>query len=173
MAENRKRLGQANPYAKRGRQYALQTKAVLGANLMQAIKAGGPASAVTFCNTRALPLTDSMAVAQGVSIRRVSDRARNPENVADSLELAQIEALREDLRLGIDMPHRLVEAETMVTGYYPITTNGMCLQCHGEKGTDVAPTTLTVLEALYPKDQATGYAANELRGVWVVEMKKE
>ena len=71
------------------------------------------------------------------------------------------------------MPHRLVDAETMVTGYYPITTNGMCLQCHGEKGTDVAPTTLTVLEALYPEDQATGYAADELRGVWVVEMPKK
>lgn len=168
MKRNRKRFGHDKPFVQRGRQYALQTKSVLGANLMQAIKAGGPESAVPFCNTRALPLTDSMAVAQGVSIRRVSDRARNPLNVADSLELVQIDALREDLRLGIETTHRLVESEDMVTGYYPITTNDMCLKCHGKKGTDVAPATLSVLEALYPEDRA-----NELRGIWVVEMPKE
>lgn len=173
MARNRKRFGRNKTFAQRGRQYALKTKAVLGANLLQAIKAGGPENAINFCNTRALPLTDSMAVAQGVSIRRVSDLARNPENKADSLELAQIDALREDLRLGIEKPHRLVELEDMVTGYYPITTNGMCLQCHGAKGTEVTPETLSALEALYPEDQATGYAANELRGIWVVEMKRE
>ncbi len=160
-------------FADRGRKYALQTKSVLGANLMQAIKAGGPENAISFCTTRALPLTDSMALAQGVSMQRVSDRARNPENMADSLEMLQIAALKEDLQRGVKMPHRLVESATVITGYYPIITNGMCLQCHGEPGSDVSPATLSALEALYPEDRATGYAANELRGVWVVEMEKE
>ncbi|MGB6037776.1 MAG: DUF3365 domain-containing protein, partial [Cryomorphaceae bacterium] len=61
--------------------------------------------------------------------------------------------------------------ETMV-GYYPITTNTMCLKCHGEPNTQVNQSTLAVLKALYPEDEATGYGENELRGIWVVQMNK-
>lgn len=169
-AENQKEFGQLNEYAEQGRQYALQTKSVLGSNLLNAINAGGPENAVTFCNVRAIPLTDSVGVAQNARIRRVSDRPRNPENTADSLELLQINALREDLAGGISLPHRLYQEDHKITGYYPIVTNEMCLKCHGEKNKDINQATLTALERLYPEDKATGYAANQLRGIWVVEM---
>jgi cytochrome c553 len=172
-AENMKEFGQAKDFAKQGRRYAMQTKSVLGSNLLKAIKSGGPEHAVTFCNIRAETLTDSSGTAQNVSIRRVSDRPRNPVNAADSMELAKIIALREDLAGGISLPYRLHEEEQTITGYYPIVTNDMCLKCHGEKGENIAPTTLSALEALYPDDKATGYAANQLRGIWVVEMPKK
>lgn len=168
--EERKALGAREEIAEQGKSYALQTKAVLGKNLMAAINAEGAAGAVDFCNTRAIPLTDSSGQALAVQIRRVSDRPRNPDNAADSLQLEQIEAIRGDLAEGNTEAYRLMETEHEVTGYYPIMTNAMCLQCHGEKGKDVKSATLSALEALYPDDQATGYAANQLRGVWVVTM---
>lgn len=160
-------------YAEQGREFALQTKAVLGKNLIAAINAGGTENAVTFCNTRAIPLTDSSAQALNVSIRRVSDRPRNPDNAADSLQLVQFAGIREDLAVGKTDAYRLIEGADRVTGYYPITTNAMCLQCHGKKDADINSATVSALEALYPADQATGYATNQLRGIWVVNMARE
>jgi Protein of unknown function (DUF3365) len=60
-----------------------------------------------------------------------------------------------------------------MTGYYPILTNAMCLQCHGKPNVDISITTLDKIHALYPDDRATGYVVNELRGLWVVEMDKK
>lgn len=158
--------------AARGRQYALATKAQLGKNLLGAIQQGGADYAVDFCNTRAIPLTDSMGTTQGVDIRRVSDRPRNPDNSATEEERSIITDIRADLAAGKENVHRLVETDNQFVGYYPIMTNEMCLQCHGQKEEQVLPNTLSILQERYPADQATGYAANELRGLWVVSMPK-
>ncbi|TXF88040.1 DUF3365 domain-containing protein [Neolewinella aurantiaca] len=163
----------AESFADRGRRFAMQTKSVLGSNLLKAIQAGGPEHAVSFCNVRAETLTDSSGTAQNISIRRVSDRPRNPDNAADSLQLFQIAALREDLARGKTQPYRLYEEKEIITGYYPIITNDMCLKCHGDTTDDLSPATLSALRELYPADQATGYAANQLRGIWVVEMPRK
>jgi len=70
-----------------GQKLAMQTKGVLGKNLLNAVNTKGAEGAVEFCNTRALPLTDSMAVALNASIKRVSDKNRNPKNSANATEL--------------------------------------------------------------------------------------
>lgn len=158
-------------YAETGRKQALHTKGILGENLMGAIKAGGPENAVEFCNTRAIPLTDSSS--NVLRVQRVSDRTRNPANAADSLQLVQIQEIREELDKGGTNVYRLVEGEGTVTGYYPIMTSEFCLQCHGEKGVDIDASTISALEALYPDDHAVDYAANQLRGVWVVTMAQK
>ncbi len=161
-----------DPVAK-GVQMAQATKAVLGSNLKKALKERGAAGAVDFCATRALPLTDSMALQQGVSIQRVSDRNRNPNNAADSISLLQIERYKEQLAAG----EALKGTATVVGGeqwvFAPILTNGMCLQCHGEAGKEVEEATLKVIQEKYPDDQATGYSLNELRGIWKVSWKLE
>ncbi len=48
-------------YEDMGRNYAGATKTELGKNLLAAIKEHGSAGAVTFCNTKAIQLTDSMS----------------------------------------------------------------------------------------------------------------
>ncbi|WP_273444681.1 DUF3365 domain-containing protein [Neolewinella agarilytica] len=171
--EERQAMDARQELVAEGKSYALQTKAVLGKNLMAAISEGGAEGAVGFCNTRAIPLTDSSGQALNVRIRRVSDRPRNPDNAADSLQLEQLNAIRDELAAGEKEVFRLTEMEHEVIGYYPIMTNVMCLQCHGEKTKDISPATLSALEALYPEDQAVGYAANQLRGIWVVSMPRE
>lgn len=57
---------------------------------MGTIQKKGTKEAVTFCNKRAYPITDSMAVAQNATIKSVSDKPRNPNNQASTKELGVI-----------------------------------------------------------------------------------
>ena len=52
-------------------------------------------------------------------------------------------------------------------------TNAMCLQCHGVPGVEINDGTLEQIQRLYPDDKAVGYSANQLRGIWVIEMDKQ
>lgn len=70
------------PYGERGLKYALTTKAVLGKNLMGTIQKKETLEALEFCNVKAYPLTDSMAVVHNATIKRVSDKPRNQKNKA-------------------------------------------------------------------------------------------
>ncbi|MCB9192803.1 MAG: DUF3365 domain-containing protein [Flavobacteriales bacterium] len=163
---------EATNYLKEGKDLALATKAVLGKNLLNAIQQRGTEHALEFCNTRAIPLTDSMAVALNASIKRVSDRNRNPNNAANQQELDYIAFAKNELAEGRTPKGKLTEIENKAIGYYPILTNKMCLQCHGKPQADITPETLSMIEKLYPSDLATGYGENELRGIWVIEMEK-
>lgn len=145
--------------------WARATKGVLGKNLMAALAAGGPAHAVPFCNERAIPLTDSMSQALNVRIRRVSDRPRNARNRASGEAAAYL--ARQQSRT--EWTPELLTAHGRHTAFIPITTNAMCLQCHGQVDTDVAAETVDLIAEWYPEDEATGYAAGQLRGAWVVE----
>jgi len=156
----------------KGKQLALATKAVLGQNLMKAISEKGPEGAVEFCNTRAIHLTDSMAAELNASIKRVSDQPRNPNNSASEHERTIIELYKSSMAEGNEIKPVLEGQNGKMVGYYPITTNAMCLKCHGTPNEQVNAPTLAKLSELYPNDQATGYAENELRGIWVVEMVK-
>lgn len=149
--------------------WARTTKGVLGKNLMAALAAGGPEGAVPFCNERALPLTDSMSTALNVRIRRVSDRPRNPGNRATG------DAAEYLARQGgqTAWTPELITAGSHHTAFIPITTDGMCLQCHGTVGAQIQPGTARLIQAHYPADEATGYAENQLRGAWVVEFDAE
>lgn len=158
-------------YLEMGRQHALATKGVLGKNLLQALNSKGTEHALAFCNTRAYPLTDSMSEVAGLSIRRVSDRPRNAQNQANEWELAYIKAANTQLGQGQEPKPSVQEIAGEMVGYYPITTNKMCLQCHG-KPEDIQPATLQRIKTLYPTDKATGYGADELRGIFVVKMPK-
>lgn len=159
-------------YLDRGMDIANGTKGALGKNLLAAISEGGAAHAVDFCNTRAIPLTDSMAMHYGATIRRVTDQARNQANQANESELAYIAEAKAALARGEKPAPKLTDAGTKMIGYYPIETNKMCLQCHGTNETILPETRETILRH-YPNDRATGYGENQLRGVFVVEMDKK
>ncbi|UKN03122.1 DUF3365 domain-containing protein [Paracrocinitomix mangrovi] len=158
-------------YVDRGFQFAMSTKSILGKNLKGKIKAEGTDGALEFCNVQALPLTDSMATEFGVKIKRVSDKNRNPLNAANEEELKIIASFKEFLTKGEEIIPTTIEGDEFVTGYYPITTNQMCLHCHGGEK-DIKSSTAALIKEKYPSDKATAYGVNELRGIWVVEMKK-
>ena len=160
------------PYGERGLKYALTTKAVLGKNLMGTIQKKGTLEALEFCNVRAYPLTDSMAVVHNASIKRVSDKPRNPKNKANSEELEYIKTFKTLVADEKEISPIVKETEDDVNVYYPIVTNSMCLQCHGKPETNIKPDVLKTLTLLYPEDKAKGYSENEVRGIWNVSFKK-
>ena len=160
-------------YEENGMNYAAQTKTELGKNLLGAINKLGTANALEFCNTRAIPITDSMAKVQNVSIKRLSDKPRNPNNEANESELLYINELKNNLSKGIKTTPKMMEINGKMVGYYAIETNKMCLQCHGKIGENILPETQKKIKKLYPNDKAIGYGENEIRGIWVVEMSKK
>jgi hypothetical protein len=143
------------------------------AKVAAAMQEGGPANAVDYCSARALPLIDSLALAYDCSIRRATDRNRNP---ADTL-LAREQNVWDDYtaqKAGqAPMKSRIVVAGDTVYYYRPIAI-GMpaCLQCHGQPDTDINTATLAALKTKYPEDRATGYRMGDLRGMWSLGFRR-
>lgn len=159
-------------YEELGKHIANGTKSELGKNLLNAINEKGTPDAVVFCNIKAIPLTDSMAIHYKAKVKRVSDKPRNPNNKANDEELAYIEQLKEANAKGEKMPPLITDKGDKVIGYYAIETNKMCLQCHGQQDKDILPATWSNIKNLYPSDKAFGYGENQVRGIFVVEMNK-
>ncbi|GAB5415007.1 MAG: DUF3365 domain-containing protein [Congregibacter sp.] len=155
-----------------GKEIALRAKAELGKNLMQALQQGGTVSAIEFCNLRALSITQGVSSEQNAEIKRVSDKPRNAGNRANEREAAYIASAKASLAAGRPPAPAAHEVGDRWVAYYPIPTDGMCLQCHGSPETQVSQETLSALEARYPDDEALGYGVNELRGIWVITLAK-
>ncbi len=159
-------------YAKLGMKIALATKKELGKNLKGAMQTKGPEHALTFCNTKANPITDSMAVAHKAKIRRVTDKSRNPNNKANNIELAHIQTYKNLIANGEKPKPILEKKEGTIHFYAPILTEGVCLTCHGDTK-KLKSSVLSTIKKLYPEDLATGYAVNQLRGIWSIEMEAQ
>jgi nitrate reductase cytochrome c-type subunit len=158
-------------YADIGLEYALGTKKLLGKNLMESIQQKGTLEALAFCNHQAIPLTDSMATKYNATIKRVSDKNRNPNNKANAEELKYIAQFKKDLATKQEIKPVVIEKGDKIQFYYPIETNTMCLQCHG-KPEQIKPEVRAKTLQLYPKDLAIGYSENEVRGIWSITFNK-
>lgn len=156
-----------------GLSFAMQTQKGLAKNLMNEINTKGAVHALAFCSAKAYTLTDSMARVLNVQIKRVSDKPRNLNNKANKQEAAYIAKSKEFLAKGENAKPEMTEVHGKMVGYYPIITNQICMQCHGNQGTEVLSETLLRIKELYPKDKGINYKINELRGIWVVEMNKK
>ena len=142
---------------------AEQTKKNLVGNLTKQISENGAEKALEFCNVNAIPLTQKLEAENGVMVKRVSDKNRNPDNTANETELKIIEQFKTQLAKKEELK------ATMENGvfYAPITTNAMCLQCHGSEK-EMKPEVLAKIKSFYPNDKALGYKENELRGLMVI-----
>ena len=145
---------------------AEQTKKNLVGNLTKQISENGAEKALEFCNVNAIPLTQKLEAENGVMVKRVSDKNRNPDNTANETELKIIEQFKTQLAKKEELK------ATMENGvfYAPITTNAMCLQCHGSEK-EIKPEVLAKIKSFYPNDKALGYKENELRGLMVINKK--
>lgn len=154
--------------ADQGMEYALNTKKELGKNLMGTIQKKGTNEAVVFCNKEAYPITDRMAKEQNANIKRVSDQPRNPENMANAKELSLIQRFKNAIAKDESYEPITEVKNGRNYFYYPITTNSMCLQCHGVPGKDITNEVYTTITSLYPNDKAINYKVNEVRGLWSI-----
>lgn len=136
-----------------------------------AIQQSGPAYAVDFCSTHALPITDSIARANGIQLQRLSDRNRNPQNKLEELLDKQAwDSLQGLLSAGTkNASLQWKDAAQHPVFYKPIVL-GMptCLKCHGNPLEDIDAPTMDVIRTRYPNDLATGYRLGMLRGIWKI-----
>lgn len=143
----------------------------LQGELQAAMKAGGPTKAIEVCNTKAPTIAQDVSKAKGFRIARTSLKTRNPDNAPDAWERKVLEDFEARKRAGED-PTKLerqevVTADGKQTFRYmkAIPTAELCLNCHGEK---LDPKVSATLKRLYPKDQATGFKAGDLRGAFTI-----
>lgn len=154
--------------------------AVVGKQLITALNAalatGGPAAAVAFCHTQAIALTTAPRPDQPrvLAVKRTSLRLRNPANAPDAAERLALDHVAKLVAAGQPPPPVLVQrieasgaAMPEWRVYRPIATKPECLVCHGDPAAQ-SPELRTALQTRYPADAASGYTADQWRGLFRV-----
>ncbi len=155
----------------KGKEIAGQINSSLQEALKKAIQEKGFEGAIGFCSLKAIPITDSISQKESVRIQRVSHKARNPENLADSEDMKIIEKY---LQISQDTLAKkqamMVKHDEKKIFYAPIyVANSLCLNCHGAPGKEILPSLGKVIAEKYPDDQATGFSLNDFRGLMKIE----
>lgn len=155
---------------KESRVYINKTQSTLSKNLLTKINEEGTVGALKFCNINAIPITSQYENNNILTIKRVSDKNRNPKNYANKEEIQYINEAKLLLGKNKEISPKIVKRTHSTTTYHPILTKKMCLQCHGDPQTEIKEAVYNKIKQLYPEDKATGYTEHQLRGVWVVDM---
>lgn len=159
-------------YIIRGNAIAKISFETISAELKEALQSGGIEHALRYCNEKAYPITDSLSVANQVSIRRVSNKNRNARNKADKMEEFLIKGFNNDLNVEKELTPRLVLKDDSVIFYKAIILQPLCLTCHGQPEKELTFQTDSLIRTLYPKDKAIGYQVNQVRGLWRIGFKQ-
>jgi len=152
-----------------GAKIAQATQKTLGMNLKNAIAEGGAHHAISFCNEKAMPLTDSLSAQFHAQIRRVSHRNRNPLNKPTAIELEWINEMLQQHANGDTSLSAIRESDGRTFYVAPIKMQGICLSCHGSVGGAISQSTDSLIKSHYPEDNATGFAMGDIRGMWSIE----
>ncbi len=158
----------------KARQAASAFTQELLATLLSEMRAGGPLRALTVCSVKAQELARAYSQ-DGVTVRRVTLKPRNPANRPDEVEESQLVLLVHRWEKGKNATETadwIQEGNRLMVRYMrPITVGDLCLTCHGpvEK---LDPQVRAFLAEHYPEDKAVGYKVGDFRGavsVTVVE----
>ena len=143
---------------------------VLLQNVAAAIQKGGTEYAVDFCHVKAMPITDSLSKEVRMSIQRISDKNRNPDN---KLDTETDRSVFDEFKKKQELVDTLFKAKGQYVYYKRINlAMPTCMKCHGNPQTDIEEKTLQKINILYPNDKAIGYKLNDFRGLWKIEIKK-
>jgi hypothetical protein len=134
--------------------------------LMGALGEGGPETAIHVCRERAPEIAARLSV-DGVQMGRTSHKTRNPSNAPQPWVEPLLAAYLEDPE---ETAPRAVHVNDTTVGYVePIYVMSFCLSCHGPS---VEEGLLAEIQSVYPEDQATGFKANDLRGLFWVTLPR-
>ena len=134
--------------------------------LTGALEEGGPTNAIHICRDRAPEIAAELSVG-GVRMGRTSHKLRNPDNAPEPWVEPLLQAYLEN---PTDTRPRAVYIDDSTIGYVePIYVMSFCLICHGPS---IEPDLLAEIDSVYPEDQATGFKANELRGLFWVALPR-
>ena len=140
----------------------------LKGELEAAMKTGGPVAAMSVCQIKAPELAKAISAEQGMAVKRVSLKNRNPVMGAANAWQTKVLNDFETRKAAGEDPATLAYAEVVDHQFRfmkAIPTAAVCLGCHG---TNLSPAVTAKLAELYPQDKATGYKEGDLRGAFVV-----
>ncbi len=152
------------------RQLVRQFAKSLKKELKAALKKGGAANSIETCHLKAPDIATDLSAASKWDVRRTSLKVRNLEDAPDKWEAAVLE--RFEKQNAADADDDEMEYSEIVPGknggkvfryMKAITTQRICLKCHGEK---IDSSVRKQLDSLYPFDQATGFTEDDLRGAF-------
>lgn len=170
-ADQGKRILHDSVYVHQGDQIVALTFDTLRNSLLRAIGEQNFDEAISFCSEKAYGLTD--AYADTFTIRRTALRVRNPGNRPDSLELAVLIEMGNQVQAAQSPGAKVVRTSHAVHYFKPIMLQSMCLNCHGIPGDQIQPGTLSRIEQRYPQDQAVNFREGDFRGVWHITFLPE
>ena len=159
---------------KTGKSSAKLLLKTLGSNMKKNMKAGGPMKALDFCAQEAYTLTESVnkKLPNGIKVKRISLKYRNPANKPQKDEMDVLAALQNLKDANIILPKQIVQKVDATTYKYykPLIINKkVCLKCHGK----ITNQNLKrAINEKYPSDKATHYKMGDLRGAVVVTINK-
>lgn len=152
-----------------------EAQKALVTNLQNAIAVNGIPGAIEFCNIQALPILSDLSEKYGVTVRRASNRYRNPTDQPTTEEKAILEAYEYNAENGNKSDPNIQKFENGEVYLYTkaiVIPGGMCLSCHGEPKSEINEATLQKLTELYPEDKAKGHKVGDLRGMWSIRIPK-
>lgn len=166
-----------------GDEYAIELGERAASDLLENLQAalsvglnnGGTVHAIDLCSRVALAFTKKTADKYpNVKIKRTSFKYRNPYNAPDQLEVKALTHFENKLKSGQPLPpyhlQKIKVGESWIYRYYkPIIVKRSYLKCHGDSR-QMSPKVRALLRKRYPKDQAKGYKAGDLRGIVSVEI---
>ncbi len=139
----------------------------LKTELVSAMQAGGPQHAVSVCEAQAPKIAQGIEAETGWRVQRVALKTRNPANQPTDTQRVVLEQFDQALRTGVgaSIPHHSFVTDKRWVYMRPISTQGVCLTCHGQ---NVDADLLANIQSHYPDDLATGFAEGDLRGAFVI-----
>ena len=143
----------------------------LKGELVGAIEAGGPESAIAVCQAAAPAIAEEKAGEKGWSVGRTALRLRNPANAPDAWERTILLQFQDKIEQGADVSELEHYETTTQDGkrvfryMKAIPTQKPCLTCHGS---NMSESLRKRIAEYYPEDQATGFSLGELRGAFTI-----
>ncbi|MEQ8470280.1 MAG: DUF3365 domain-containing protein [Marinoscillum sp.] len=140
--------------------------------LKTAVAKEGIAGAISFCNLNAMDIVKKLEDSLGISIKRVTDKPRNPADSLSGIEKEIWEAYAYSPQNGSAQIQELNKTALIYTKPIMINT-GLCLSCHGEVDQEITKENHSLIQQLYPDDMAIGYKVGDLRGMWRLIIPKK
>jgi len=157
-----------------GASISKQVAVTLQKNLKKAIAKQGIEGAIEFCHGKAMHLTDSVARAHHVTIRRSAKKYRNPFNQTSEFESNLYKQYILEWLSNKPLKPQIIQNEKGEPVYYStiMLNKKVCLQCHGFPGKGMPLEREAKIKEYYPHDLAIDFKFGEPRGMWVITFPK-
>jgi len=164
---------QKQQYINRSKEIAQTAFKIFSGHLKRLFQQKKPEEALEYCHANALKITDSLAKAYGVVIKRTSYRLRNPKNKPTAQEEKVMEIYRKQILKNLKpKPYMHYDEHGYPHVYIPIMVQQKCLMCHGDPNKEIPEVINQKLSELYPSDKAIFFKEGDLRGIWSIRFPK-